>query len=445
MWKMLIKIVLLERNVWKSSAKIRRLQDRKLRKLLHRAWNHSAYYRQRMTAAGIQEAQLDTVPLSTLPIITKHELLEHFDELTTDPRLTQKTLREFDQSAKDQACLFDRYHVVHSSGSSESPGYFIYDEAAWQTMLAGILRGALWGMTLRQRIQLLRRKPRILYIAATDGRYGGAMAVSAGIQGIQAEPLLLDIKLPLSDWVNKICSFQPSIVVGYPSALKILAGLVDQGQVKLNLQRVLSCGEPLNGSLRSYLESRLDAEIINLYGASESLALGVECRAEEGMILFDDLNIIEVVHGRVVLTCLYNTVQPLIRYELDDQLTLKESRKGFSRAAIEVCRSEDLMWFAQPDGQFDFLHPLALEGFCIKGLHDLQFVQQDAGHFEVLCESGPDDDQVRITADLSDQLHQLLKAKQLTTVSFKIRFVNRIKPDPITGKKKLILRKAEAV
>ena len=29
------------------------------------------------------------------------------------------------------------------------------------------------------------KKPRILYIAATDGRYGGAMAVGDGIEGVK--------------------------------------------------------------------------------------------------------------------------------------------------------------------------------------------------------------------------------------------------------------------
>ncbi|MFQ8583444.1 MAG: hypothetical protein ACLSA6_13425 [Holdemania massiliensis] len=51
--------------------------------------------------------------------------------------------------------------------------------------------------------------------------------------------------------------------------------------------------------------------MINFYGASESLALGVEAAEDQGMRLFDDMNIIEVENGKMFLTCLYNTVQPL--------------------------------------------------------------------------------------------------------------------------------------
>lgn len=75
---------------------------------------------------------------------------------------------------------------MHSSGSTGKPGYFLYDEAAWHTMLLGIIRGALWNMSMPQILKLLAGKPRIIYIAATDGRYGGAMAVGDGIDGVGA-------------------------------------------------------------------------------------------------------------------------------------------------------------------------------------------------------------------------------------------------------------------
>ena len=137
-------------------------------------------------------------------------------------------------------------------------------------------------MQLREIVHLIRTRPRILYIAATDGRYGGAMAVSAGIEGIQARQLFLDIKTPLPVWIEKIRAFQPSIVIGYPSALKILADLTVEQPLLKSLNRVISCGEPLNRSLRQYLETQLKTPVINLYGASESLALGVECDPAEG-------------------------------------------------------------------------------------------------------------------------------------------------------------------
>lgn len=55
----------------------------------------------------------------------------------------------------------------------------------------------------------------------------------------------LDIKTSLDDWIGGICKFQPNITIGYPSAIKILAELVGQGKVQVQIKRVISRGEPL--------------------------------------------------------------------------------------------------------------------------------------------------------------------------------------------------------
>lgn len=197
-----------------------------------------------------------------------------------------------------------KYHVVHSSGSTGKPGYFAYDDAAWKYMLLGITRAALWDMSMGEIIKLLVRRPRIVYIAATDGRYGGAMAVGDGIEGVGARQMYLDINAPLQEWVSRLRTFRPNIVIGYPSAIKVLGELISDGQISLQVLRVISCGEPLGASLRSCFESVFQAEVINIYAASESLALGVETRTSGGMLLFDDMNVIEMEGEKMYSMCM---------------------------------------------------------------------------------------------------------------------------------------------
>ena len=188
--KTLTDLYRLKKNMKLSAEKMRSLQNGKLRKLLRFAWEHSAYYRAVFERAGITEEQLDTLPLSCFPTIDKQALLEHFDELVTVPDLKQENLREFDaREAADRKPYQGKYHVVHSSGSTGKPGYFVYDGDAWSQMLLGIIRAALWGMSMPQILGLLMKRPRIVYIAATDGRYGGAMAVGDGIDGVGAKQM----------------------------------------------------------------------------------------------------------------------------------------------------------------------------------------------------------------------------------------------------------------
>ena len=434
----------LKRNAGRGREDIKKLREKKLRKLLTYAYDHSAYYHRDFEEAGITGKQIAIMPLSAFPVLDKQLLMEHFDELVTVPDLKQEDLRRFDaQESTDQKLFKDVYHVVHSSGSTGTPGYFVYDDAAWNQMLLGIIRAALWGMSMPQILKLLHRGPRIVYIAATDGRYGGAMAVSDGIEGVRADQLFLDVKTPLSEWVRQIRAFKPNMVVGYPSAIKILGELVENGDVELDVFRVVSCGEPLGASLRSYLEETFDSDVVNIYGASESLALGVETSHAEGMYLFDDLNYIEVEDGEMYLTSLYNFAQPLIRYRISDQLVLTEPGKDspypFTLAGNIMGRNEDLMWFEDGKGARDFLHPLVIEGFCLEGLIDYQFRQVDRQSFEMLAEVS-DRRRIRnIEAEMMREMGEILDEKHLEYVKFSVRFVEAIRPNTKTGKKQLIV------
>ncbi|NNU77658.1 phenylacetate--CoA ligase family protein [Clostridium estertheticum] len=444
-FRLLSNLYKLKGNTVKTRAEIKNLQNKKLRKLLNYAYENSKYYRRTFEEAGITREQISTLPISAFPIIDKDLLMEHFDELVTNNDLKQNDIRRFDkEETVDQIKFKDKYHVVHSSGSTGKPGYFVYDEEAWDQMLLGIIRAAFWNMSMPEILKLLFKRPRIVYIAATDGRYGGAMAVSSGVEGVHANQLFLDIKTPIAEWIENLHKFKPNMIIGYPSAIKILGELLEKGEVQLKVSRVISCGEPLCGKLRDYIEKTFHADVVNIYGASESLALGVETNHEEGMYLFDDMNYIEVEDGTMYLTSLYNFAQPLIRYKISDQLVLKELDEKciypFNKVESILGRNEDIIWFEDKDGNREFLHPLAIEGFCVEGLLDYQFRQIDCNSFEMMIEVSDEEKKNSIQLGMLKNMAEILSTKHLEYVNFNIRFVEEILPDPQTGKKRLIVK-----
>lgn len=444
--KVLFDLYNAKRNLKKSAAQIKNLQQKRLRKMLKYAYEYSAYYRRMFNVSGITARNIGTVPLEDFPTIDKKTLFSHFDEIITVSDITQNELRWFDKSAeKDRRAFKRKYHVVHSSGSTGKPGYFVYDNKAWSSMLIGIIRAALWGMSMPQILKFLADKPRIAYIAATDGRYGGAMAVGDGIDGVGASQIYLDVKTPLSEWVERIREFKPNMIIGYPSAVKILGELAENGDVELNIARIVTCGEPLGANLRRYLETVFNTDVVNFYGASESLALGVESDPEQGMILFDDMNVVEVCEDGMYLTSLYNFAQPLIRYRLTDSLTLQSADEScpFKRSVGLLGRNEDILWFEDGMGRREFLHPLAVEGFCIEGLMDYQFVQFGNDAFEMRAQIAADASQFDIRSKIIEQMKKVLDEKNLGFVQFHVKFVDEITPDRTTGKKRLIIGTSE--
>lgn len=440
----------LKKNVTKNEEQLKALQEKKLRKLLRYAYQNSAYYRMTFMHAGISEKNIDHAPLSQFPVIDKEILMKNYDKLVTDPEVRQEALRQFDENPASKSKTFlGKYHVIHSSGSTGIPRYFVYDEDAWGQMLIGIIRGALWGMGMAEILKLLAGKPRILYIAATDGRYAGAMAVGDGITGLRAKQEYLDISEPIEEGNRKVTAFDPNIVIGYPSAVKLMAEQMRLGRVPNHVKRVISCGEPLSPGLRTFLEETFRCPVINFYGSSESLALGLEERAGEGMLLFDDMNVIEVEDGEMYLTCLYNYTQPLIRYHLTDSLKprrrLADDPYGFSRAEVLLCRNEDEMWFRRADGTEEFIHPLSVEGICVDGLKDYQFVQTSEKSFQIMAETARKASREAVRQGIESILEPLLSDKRLGDIHYEICFVDAIAVNPDTGKKPLIVKQEKAV
>lgn len=61
----------LKRNTGRGREDIKRLREKKLRKLLAYAYGHSTYYHRVFEAAGITGKQIAMMPLSAFPVLDK--------------------------------------------------------------------------------------------------------------------------------------------------------------------------------------------------------------------------------------------------------------------------------------------------------------------------------------------------------------------------------------
>ncbi len=102
-----------------------------------------------------------------------------------------------------------------------------------------------------------------------------------------------------------------------------------------------------------------------------------------------------------------------------------------------------MLWFEDGNGNRDFLHPLAVEGFCIEGLRDYQFRKIDGSAFEMLAEVPDKEKRPAVRREMQSRMEKILKEKKLMYVQFYVRFVKEIMPDSRTGKKPLILSECE--
>src|SRR5262245_29873289 len=116
----------------------RAAQTTGLRTLLRTALASSRWHAARL--AGVDPDRVTLDDLARLPTMTKNDLMEHFDGIVTDRRLSRELVEEHLRTLHDDSYLLGEYHVLASGGSSGRRGVFLFDRAAWRTYYASYAR-----------------------------------------------------------------------------------------------------------------------------------------------------------------------------------------------------------------------------------------------------------------------------------------------------------------
>lgn len=422
------------------------IREKRFRKLLLFTFRNSPFYKEYYCSHGIHEDQLEYIPVNELPPIDKSLFETNFDRLVTDRSITRNSLNTFLNQAgfKNKERFLSGCTIIHSSGSTGRPTPFVYDRIAWEVILAAAFRACKGDYQLPGIMHKALQGVRVAYIAATEGRFGGVMAANTGISGFGFKPLLLNINRPLDQWIDLLEKFKPNVIIGYPSALKILCDLISRSNIHLEVLRIATAGEPLTRELRDYIQNTLGSDVYNIYGASESLIIGLERNAYQGLYIFDDLNYLETDTGQTYITPLYNYVQPLIRYKLNDRLQPINRNQSeplpFSKIGPIVGRDEETMWFINENGQSDFLHPLIIYAIYDEGILKYQFIQQTALSLKVLIEIKENADFDKVRRGFLTSLQTILAEKKLNNINVTIEQSYGIPVDPQTGKSKIVIK-----
>jgi phenylacetate-CoA ligase len=345
----------LQRLSW-SAEQLRTERQRRLRLLVRTAQDRSPWHRERL--AGIDVDAIDDQDLRSLPVMTKDDLMAHWDDIVTDRRLTLADVEKHLAGLTTDAYLLDHYHAVASSGSSGMRGVFVFDWEAWITVTLLSGRYALkWGATHPD------SRPRVAAIVAAEGstHITSAMAQTFTNPAIRAHRL--PVTLPLAEIVAGLNELQPTNLTGYPSMLNVLATEATAGRLQIQPARVFAAAEPLLPETRSALEAAWEVPVVNGYGTSEGL-IASGCGYSQGLHLSDDVTCMEPVDGqgrpvapgqrsaKIYFTNLYNFALPLIRYEITDQVVVLEGEcpcgSAHRRIGDVEGRLDDI--FTYPDG-----------------------------------------------------------------------------------------------
>ncbi|RCX11692.1 phenylacetate-coenzyme A ligase PaaK-like adenylate-forming protein [Extensimonas vulgaris] len=368
-------------------------QRRRLQRLLDAALRGSRFYRNHWPAG----TRADT-PLAALPMVTRGQLMARFADWVTDPQLELEALRAFTADPQRIAePWLGRYLVWESSGTSGEPGIFVQDA---QTMAVYDALEAL----RRAPPQALRRwfdpwylSERSAFVGATSGHFASYVSfrrLCALNPWLAATMRSFSIQQPVDELVRALNDFAPTVLATYPTVASVLADEAAQGRLRIAPREIWLGGETLGAAARAHISAALGGVVRSSYGASEFLSMAWEC-AHGQLHLNADWVILEPVDElfrpvpagqpscSVLLTNLANHVQPLVRCDLGDQVTLhaEPCACGSPLPALTVQgRQDEPLVMAGRDGRPVTLLPMAVSTVLEEeaGVFDFHLRQLDA-------------------------------------------------------------------
>jgi phenylacetate-CoA ligase len=267
-------------------------------------------------------------------------------------------------------------------------------------------------MAINDALESLRRSPytptagdvethslneRIAFVGVTTGHFA-SMVQMRRLQALYpwtAQALCnISILQPMDSVVQQLNAFEPTVVATYPSVALALAGQQERGALRIAPHAIWTGGENLSPAARARVAAVMQCPVRDHYGASEFLSIASEC-SHGRLHANTDWLILEPVDERhrpvppghasatTLLTHLGNRTQPILRYDLGDQITwcAEPCDCGSPLPVIQVSgRNDPPLQMRGKNGKPVVLLPLALTTVLEEqaGLYEFQLRQRNS-------------------------------------------------------------------
>lgn len=362
------------------------LQLKRLQATVERVYNNVPFYRQAFENKGILPRDIKSLEdLRKLPFTVKTDLRDNYPFGLFAVPMEQVV----------------RLHA--SSGTTGKPtvvGYTENDIDTWANLMARAL--VMAGGT---RGDVVQNAYGYGLFTGGMGAHYGAEKMGAAVVPISGGNTARQLML-MQDFGSTILTCTPSYALF----------LAEEGRnrgidfAKLPLKAGVFGAEPWSEAMRQQLEEKLNIIALDIYGLSEVMGPGVamECPAKEGMHIFEDHFIAEIIdpetgepvpygqQGELVLTSLTKEAFPIIRYRTRDITILNPEPCPCGRTHVRMRRvtgrSDDMLIIRGVN-----VFPSQIESVL------LEFGETEPHYLLVVDRKGTMDE-LEIWVELSDQM-----------------------------------------
>ena len=320
--------------------------------------------------------------LEQIPVINKTDYFRQFDEINT-ARFRKADLLEFAKQAERERNFSPKYkgHTVGlSSGTSGSQGLFVVSPDELSRYMISIVDKTIgWSILRPQRIAFFLRANSNLYSQAGNLLFHRFH--------------FFDLIKSLNEQLTSLEKLNPSILFAPPFILYQIALAVQKKQVSIKPHVIFSVADKLEDFHQKQIENIFGLKVRQVYQATEGF-LGISCdygtiHLNEDFIFFEK-EMIDEKSFFPIITDLFRTTQPMIRYRLDDVLTMSSEPCSCGShlqalASIQGRQDDIVIGMTLDEKQVpllpDFLRRAAL--LVTEEFHDYQIKQVNLKLFEL--------------------------------------------------------------
>jgi len=416
-----------------SVDRLRRAQDRAVRRSIRFAVKYVPYYRNLVKSGSLEPASIKNIEdFSRLPVITPLQLRR-------DPEF-------FRPEGKASSTL-----RLVSSGTTGIPRWIDHDAAALFKNAAHGKRSAFFYSGVPAKTGKMREALIVAPLQSAVQRVQEFNSSRAWLpECFMPDRIYLSLLDDMGEVVDAINEFKPHVIRSYGSGLNMLCEYIFRtGRQFHRPDLMVYSADAMSLPLKRKVIDELGIPVYSYYSSVECPQLGYECENHNGYHLNEDAYPVRVTDesyhdlpdgetGRIIVSNLINRGTVLLNYELGDEGRIIPGPCGCGRSqrvlSLDIFKTGDLI-----DGGDGFrIHPLRFIKALTDGrdLWQHQIVEKEDGSFDILLVADPDVDRGKMARRLEEEFTKWFQGR----IRYQIHFVKRIELTPGGKQKAMVFR-----
>ena len=258
---------------------------------------------------------------------------------------------------------------------------------------------------------------------------------------------------------EKIIDFSPKWMILQPSMALLICQCIKDNNLKIgdNLKYIEMTGEKLLLSTRNLMQEIFHCIIANQYGCNEVNSIAYECECGNLHLMqectytelfYNGKKVLYGEEGDIYVTSMCNYIMPFIRYETGDRGILYPASScscGNNGDVLKLLTGRNSDWILNTDGSkvnvCVFIHAFEMINYIMDDvIRQFQVIQEDYNKFTIklVVEDNIINNENEKNS-IGELFMQALNQDSLLKAEYKFEFYDRIFPDDISRKHKLLI------